>query len=266
MNKPKVSIIMGVYNITNNFEQVEIAIDSMLKQTFDNFEFIICDDGSSDNSFNQIMMLSKKDNRIKVIKNNKNLGLAATLNKCLKVCKGEYIARMDSDDISDTRRIDEQVKFLDNNLDFSIVGCNAELFDNNGIWGELKHLEYPQKQDFLFGSRFIHPTIMVRKEVYEQVNGYRVSKETVRGQDYDFFMRVYSLGYKGYNIQKKLFKYREDENAYKKRTYKNRINEAIVRYKGFKQLGLLPRGCVFIVKPLIVGLIPKKILRRLKRR
>lgn len=257
---PKVSIIMGVYNV-NNDKKVKLAIDSIINQSFIDFEFIICDDGSIDGSYEYLKSIANIDERIILIRNDINKGLAYTLNSCLNIATGYYIARMDADDICYPTRLEEQVRFLENNRQYDIVGCNAELIDDNGVWGELKHIEIPQKKDFLFGSRFIHPTIMVKKKSYQLVNGYRVSKETIRGQDYDLFMRAYSLGCKGYNIQKNLYQYREDKNAYKKRTYKNRINEAIVRYKGFKQMGLFPIGYIYVVKPLLVGLIPSKILK-----
>lgn len=261
---PKVSIIMGTYNV-NNDNKVKIAIDSIINQTFKDFEFIICDDGSTDGSYEYLMKLVDIDKRIILIKNDINKGLAYTLNRCLNIATGEYIARMDSDDICYPTRLEEQVSFLDNNKQYDIVGCNAELIDDNGVWGELKHIECPQKRDFLFGSRFIHPTIMMKKKSYQLLKGYRVSKETIRGQDYDLFMRAYSLGCKGYNIQRKLYQYREDKNSYRKRTYKNRINESIIRYKGFKQMGLLPKGYIYVFKPLLVGLIPARILKFTKK-
>lgn len=257
---PKVSIIMGVYNVEDE-NILKNSINSILDQTFKDFEFIICDDGSNNNSYELISKLVSHDNRVKILKNKTNLGLAQALNNCLSISEGKYIARMDDDDFSDITRLEEQVKFLDENINYDIVGCNAYLFDDEGIWGERINIKVPEKKDFLFGSRFIHPTIMVRKNVYESLNGYRVSKETVRGQDYDLFMRAYAKGYKGYNLENKLYKYREDKNSYKKRTYKHRINEAIVRYKGFKAMNLMPGGIIYVIKPLIVGLIPHKLIR-----
>lgn len=260
---PKISIIMGVYNVKSKTMLIE-AVQSILNQTFRNFEFIICDDGSDNNTYEMIEELSNIDNRIKAIKNDNNYGLAYTLNKCLNIASGEYIARMDCDDYSIKSRLEEEVRFLDENKEFSIVGCNANLFNESGIFGERINIEKPLKRDFLFGSRFIHPTIMVRKEVYDELGGYRVSKETIRGQDYDFFMRAYAMGKRGYNIQKKLYSYREDKSAYKRRTYRNRINEAIVRYKGFKAMKMKLWEYIYVLKPLLIGLIPASIMRKVK--
>lgn len=256
---PMVSIIMSVYNCADTLQS---AIDSIIEQTFTDWELIICDDCSDDNTPDLLKIYeSMYPQKIIVIRNEKNSKLAFSLNQCLIHAKGKYIARMDADDISYSNRLQEEVSFLEGSETYDFVGCNADLFDRYGVWGEIKHIEYPQKRDFLYGSRFIHPTIMMRKNVYDSLGGYRVSKETIRGQDYDLFMRAYALNYKGYNIQKKLFGYREDKETYKKRTYKHRINESIVRYKGFKMMNVMPIGYIYVLKPLIVGLIPSSLLR-----
>ena len=98
----------------------------------------------------------------------------------------------------------------------------------------------------------------------ENVNNYRVSKETRRVEDYDLWMRLYKYGYKIYNIQEELYSFREDEKCLKRRKYKYRIDEVKVRYYGFKSLGLFPKGYLYVLKPLIVGLIPYNITKFLK--
>lgn len=261
---PKVSVIMGIYN-SNKEEMVKLAIDSILNQTFTDFEFIICDDGSTDGTYELVQRLTVHDNRVILIKNKKNSGLAFSLNHCLNIAKGKYIARMDADDISLPTRLEEEVKFLDDNIEYDIVGCNALLFNSDGIWGEKSLPEFPVKESFLFTSPFIHPTILIRSNVINSLFGYKVSKETLRAEDYDLFMRMYSLGYKGYNIQKSLYKFREDKNTYKRRAYKYRLDEAKVRYKGFKLLGLMPKAFPYVIKPLVVGLIPQRILSILRK-
>lgn len=257
---PKISVIMGVYN-EGKSNYLKSAINSILNQKFTDFEFIICDDGSTDNTYEIIEEMIKSDSRIILIRNNENLGLAASLNKCLTLAKGEYIARMDSDDISKDIRFERQVEFLNLNNEYDFVGSNSELFDSNGVWGKRNCKEKPEKKDLAFGSQFMHPTIMVRKQVYDCLNGYRVSKETTRAEDYDFFMRSYGKKFKGYNIQEYLFMYREDEISYKKRTYINRIYECIVRFKGFREMKLNLVYYIFILKPLILGLLPCKLIR-----
>ena len=117
----------------------------------------------------------------------------------------------------------------------------------------------------LFRSPNVHPTIMIRTEILKEIKGYRVVKETRRAEDYDLFMRLYASGYKGYNIQKELFKYREDHISLRKRKYRYRIDEAKVRIYGFKKLGLFPKAVPYVIKPLIVGLLPYRLLVWLRR-
>lgn len=262
---PKVSVIMGVYNC-KNFKLLGMSIDSILKQTFRDFEFIICDDGSTNGTLEFLKSIEDKDDRIKVLSYKKNCGLNHALNTCLEKSTGKYIARQDDDDISALERLEKEVVFLDNNLDYAIVGTLANVFDDNGIWGKYDNPERPNKNDFYWNSPFIHPTIMIRKEAYDSVNGYRISKETRRCEDIDLFMRMYAAGYKGYNIQKYLYLYRMVNNPnIKYRPMKYRIDEAIVKYKGYKAMGNLLLGLPYVIKPILVGLLPQKILYHIKK-
>ena len=206
------------------------------------------------------------DPRIKIIHNDRNYGLAYSLNHCVDVAKGKYIARMDDDDISDTNRLYQEVAFLEQNNKYAFVGCNAYVIDDKDIIiGHKKMIEKPSKNDFLFNSPFIHPTIMIRKSALESIGGYRVATETRRAEDYDLWMRLYEAGMNGYNIQEELFCYREDVLSLKKRKYKYRIDEAVVRYIGFKKLGLFPRGLFYVIKPLFVGLLPSRLVQFIKK-
>lgn len=260
---PKVSVIMGVVNATSRMDE---SIKSIIQQDFTDWEFIICDDGSTDDTYEKLLEWHNRDNRIIPIKNEKNIGLAATLNHCIEYCEGEYIARMDDDDISYPNRLRKQVEFLDNNTAFAFVSSKCDIFDGNNVYqSKIKTIEKPIKKDFLWQSRFIHPATMFRAKALHEVGGYRVAKETYKSQDYDLFMRLYSKGMIGYNIQEPLLRYSVNPNLRKKKTkYRYRVNEAIIRYKGFKSLGLMPQAIPYIFKPLILGLIPVNILDFLK--
>ena len=249
---------MGVYN--SDSEQLSNAIESILNQTFQNFEFIICNDCSSKLEVMEVLSKYKSiDSRIKLISNPQNSGLAASLNHCLKYAKGEYIARMDDDDISHLDRFEKQVAFLDEHLEFAIIGCAINIFQNDEIWGYTINKEVPQVTDFLFSTPFTHPTVMIRRNALLDVDGYGVEKITKRTEDYDLFMRMYDKGYLGYNLQEVLFDYRMDRNGYKKQKFKYRLDEAVVRYRGFKKLGLLPKGTLYILKPILSGIVPISI-------
>ena len=144
---PKVSVIMGVHNGEKTLSR---AIDSILNQTFSDFELIICDDFSTDATYKIMKSYALKDNRIIILKNERNLGLAASLNKCINISKGEYIARMDDDDISYSERFCRQVDFLDHNHKYAFVSSIVDCYDGKEIVRNhfLRKAE-PQKRDFL---------------------------------------------------------------------------------------------------------------------
>lgn len=256
---PLISVIMSVYNCKDR-NKLEKSIDSILNQTYSNFEFIICDDGSSDNTLDVLNELAQKDTRIKIVSYTKNKGLANALNYCLEFCKGDFIARQDDDDISYPKRFETEIKFLLKYTQFGFVGTIADIYDNDGIWKKYSLSSKPLKKDFLWNSPFIHPSVMFRKEILDSVNGYRVSWETMRAEDYDLFMRLYAEGVRGYNIQKVLYSYYIDRNEKKHRNMKTRIQESIVRYKGFRLLDMGFRSVPYIIKPIILGLIPGKVM------
>lgn len=263
MDTIKVSVIMGVYN--SNEKKLDRAIRSILNQTYSNFEFIICNDCSTNGIEKYLNNLD--DSRIKIIKNKVNSGLAYSLNQCLKICTGKYIARMDDDDISDPNRLKKQVDFLNKHQEYDIVGTSIWLIDGDVVWGEDTLKEIPEKEDLLFGVVHAHPTIMVRKEAYRKVDGYRVLKRTQRTEDYDLYMRMYANGIKGYNLQDKLFYYSQSFETLTKRKFKHRIDEMLCRIEGFKLLKLYPKGIIYIWKPILSGIIPNFIKqKRLKKR
>lgn len=255
---PEISVIMGTYN--ENKTQAAQAITSVLNQTFQNFEFIICDDGSEKEFFLWLKKYCSKDHRILLLRNQKNRGLAATLNRCLWHATGTYIARMDADDRSRPDRLEQQIAFLRSNRAYALTGSNAQLVNEHGVWGMRRMEEIPKKQSFLNTSPFIHPSVMMRKEAADRVNGYRESLKVLRSEDYDFFMRLYAEGYRGYNIQEPLLAYREDAQSYARRKYCYRINECRVRYQGFGRLGIRRRNWHYVFKPLVAGLIPAKLM------
>lgn len=262
---PKISVIMGVYNCKNS-KMLEDSVISIINQTYRDWEFIICNDGSTNNTLSILEEVAKLDDRIKIISYEKNKGLANALNYCLKYASGELIARQDDDDISLPERFERQVAFLNEHKEYNLVGSIAYVYDDNGIWGTYRLDEKPSKSTFLWNSPFLHPSILVYKSDLLKLDGYRVAKETRRCEDYDLFMRMYAAGMKGYNIQEKLYKYKIIQDSDKKhRPMKYRIDEAVVRWKGYSSLNILfPKGVFYVLKPIIVGLIPAKILNFIK--
>lgn len=264
-NRPEISVIMGVYNQYDEL-QLNVAVDSILNQTFQDFEFIIYDDGSDEEPANILKRLEEKDERIQLIRCEKNHGLAFSLNECIGLAKGSYLARMDADDISLPDRLEKEYQFLEQHKEYDWVGCNAKVFDGDRIWGTYHMAEEPNQYNFLPFSPYIHPSVMFRRELFEQGTGYDISQETLRCEDYELFMRLYQQGYRGYNIQKEMFLYREGVQAYRKRTWKSRMNEARVRVKNFPKMNLpLEKQITYILRPLITAFIPYPLVAQYKK-
>lgn len=262
---PTVSVIMGVYNQKDE-GALRAAVDSILGQTFSDFEFIIWDDGSDRDAAALLQSQKERDERIILAGESTNHGLAHSLNACIRLARGRFIARMDADDISRPERLEKQVNFLLEHKGYAWCGTNAVCFDENGIWGSRKMPEVPGKRDFLKFSPFIHPTVVFRKGIFEEHRGYLEYEETLRCEDYEIFMRLYRKGLRGYNIQEDLFCYREDDGSYKRRTFKNRMNESKLRFRNFKKMGLLfPAGWIFCIRPIIGRLLPGAWIGGLKR-
>ncbi|MDE6926189.1 MAG: glycosyltransferase [Acetatifactor sp.] len=262
---PKISVIMSIYNQWNS-EYLDQAVMSILNQTFGDFEFIIYDDGSDPAVCGQLEKYGQLDNRIVLIHSPENCGLAYSLNTCINVARGKYLARMDDDDISDPERLAVQYEYMEAHPEIAYVGCNARLIDSGGVWGHRVMSEFPMKHAFLRYSPFIHPSVMIRRNIFDTQEAYRFSKDTWRCEDYELFMRLMRLGYRGANIQQELFSYREDSNSYRKRKFRYRMDEMKLRYRNFKELGLLyPMGWLYVVRPLAAAAVPSKLIYMAKK-
>ncbi len=219
MKQPKITVLMPIYNAEEYLHQ---AIESILNQQYKDFEFLIIDDGSTDGSVEKIRRYN--DNRIKLIKNRTNQGVIHSLNRGLKLAKGEYVARMDSDDVSLTNRLLTQVEYLDNNPDISICGSWIKIFGANDtqIW------DSPTDNDdikamLLFEAPIAHPSVMYRKSIKNDLLVYR--KGFDHAEDYDLWARL-SDHYKFANLDKVLLKYRVHKKQIGKRFRKLQVKNA----------------------------------------
>ncbi|MFA6023462.1 MAG: glycosyltransferase family 2 protein [Candidatus Pacearchaeota archaeon] len=208
---PLVSVVMPAYNTEKYIAE---AIESILNQTFKDFEFIIVDDGSTDNTLQIIKDYAKKDKRIKVLRNEKNLKICKSLNKGIREAEGKYIARMDSDDSSLPTRLERQVEFMEKNPEYGVVGAFMELFDENTgkVLGIRKYSDKDEvlKEKIFFYSPFAHPVTMIRKEAFYKVSFYK--EVDFPSEDLNLWFRI-GEKYKFSNIQKVLLKYRYHEKS-----------------------------------------------------
>lgn len=245
----KISVIMSVYNAAETLRE---SIESILEQTYTNWEFIICNDCSTDNT-QEILdeYQTKYPDRFILLRNQENRYLAYSLNRCLEVATGEYVARMDGDDLSVKTRFEEQVAFLSSHPEYDLVGSSMQRFNQEGLADIDYKPEAPDRNYMKITVPFNHATIMTYPRVYEKLNGYTVAKRTVRGQDYDLWFRFYYEGFCGYNLRQPLYLVREDMNAIRRRTFKVRWSTFQTTRYGFKLLGF-PR--YLLVKAFFVTL------------
>jgi len=189
---PLVSVIMSVYNAEKYLAQ---ACDSILQQTFQNFEFIIIDDGSKDSSLDIIKEYKKKDKRIIIIKNTKNWGLGFSLNRGIKIANGKYIARQDADDISVKKRLEIQYKFMENNQEIALIGCDNYAIDVNGEIFKHHSIDNFNPEKILKKRLkiFSHGTAFMKSDTLKKLGGY--NEDLFYSQDRDLWCR-YVLGNK----------------------------------------------------------------------
>lgn len=257
-DKPLVSVALGTYN---GSKWIQRAVDSILNQTYKNIEVIICDDSSTDNTYQLLIDLYGKDDRVKVIKNERNSGLNITLNNCIEHSSGEFIARMDDDDYSHPDRIEKQMNFLVKHQEYSIVSSSINYFDEDGIWGSAVKPGERSKINVFLGHSFCHPSVVMRKSDLLAVGMYSTDKLNQRGQDYDLWCKFYNLGYKGYCLPDILFDYYESKESVKRRKFKFRLNQAIKTHKWRKKLNLPLKYEYFPLMNLVKCFIPQGIIR-----
>ncbi len=234
MNNEKISIIMGIYNCADTLPE---AIDSIIAQTYTDWELIMCDDCSTDDTYKVAEEYKNKyPEKIILIRNEINSRLAFSLNHCLKYATGKYIARMDGDDISAPDRFEKQIKYLKENPDVDLVGTYIRRFDGNVFADIVTMPTKPNKFTMRNTVPFVHATVMTYKRVYDELNGYTVAKETARAEDADLWFRFFAADFKGVTIPEPLYFVRENVNAIKRRTLKSRWDALKVVRKGFKLL------------------------------
>lgn len=241
MNKnPLISVLLPFYNEPISFAKQ--AIDSIIKQTYSNLEIILLlDNPQNTELINLIQDYKKQDKRVFVHINSSNKGLPETLNTGIHIAKGEYIARMDGDDISAPIRFEKQLKFLLEHPLVDLVGSNAYAINEDGeIIGEYHKLSSDFSQKIMLryiAINLIHPTWIGKSELFRKC----LYRNFTHCEDYDFMMRAYAFGYHFYNLQEKLFYVRIQQKSLRsvsrKYAYEQYINTLRVQkqYRVFKR-------------------------------
>lgn len=244
MNEARVSVVMSCYNCAGS---VDLAIESILRQTMSKFEFIIIDDGSVDNTLEILKNYALRDDRIIVVQNAKNLGLAASLNKGIQIAKTKIIARMDADDISFADRFEKQLHILEANQHIDIVGSGIIEQTKNGTKKKTQLL--PKGHNDIVKRVFrkplvYHPTIMIRKSVFTK-NGF-YDPDITWAEDADLWYRIYDKVV-FYNIQEPLLYYTVKDRMTLKQTRYN----LKVKYKNLKRRNILAAYLPQLIRDLV---------------
>lgn len=225
---------MGIYNCEKSLSE---AIESIINQTYENWELIMCEDGSGDDTYRVAEKYAAKyPDKIILLRNERNYHLAYSLNRCLEYATGEFIARMDGDDISAPDRFQKQVDFLQSHPEYDLVGCAMRRFSAEGLANEVYPVKKPDYYTMRKDNPFFHATIMAKKIVFETLCGYTVEKRTERSEDSDLWFRFYKAGLKGANMQEVLYYVREDAAAIRRRTFKSRWRSFQTTRYGFELL------------------------------
>ncbi len=255
----KVSVIMGIYNCSQTLPD---AIDSILAQTFTNWELIMCNDASTDDTYVVAKQYADKfPGKIILISNQTNQRLAKTLNHCLQYTTGDYIARMDGDDISVLTRFEEQVNFLETHPEYDLVGTQMISFDETGEKGIRAASGEPKKESLAYRNPFCHATIMARRAVYDQLHGYSEESYISRCEDVELWFRFYEAGFRGYNLERPLYKVRETLGDFKRRKLKYTLDTMRVCFEGYRKLHYPIHKYIFLFKPLVSDLVPRKLMK-----
>lgn len=216
---------MSVYN---GEKYLKLAVESILNQSYSDFEFIIINDGSTDGSLNILKRFKEQDERIKII-SRENKGLVYSLNEGVNLAQGEYIVRMDADDISEPNRFEKQLQYMQINNQV-VCGSYATIINSSGEKiGEMNYPPFAEKiKSFaLLHNPFIHPSVMFRKDIFLKVGGYKRFFKYI--EDYELWTRIV-FKYKSGNIPERLLRYRvHNEQITKRNNLRMRVMGIVVR-------------------------------------
>lgn len=259
---PMISVVMSVYNEEQHVSQ---AMESILNQTFNDFEFIIVNDGSVDKTYEIIKRYAEKDKRIRIINHAKREGLANSLNDGIKIAQGKYIARMDADDISLPERFQRQVEFMERNPQTGAIGsCYQEVDESGNI---LPRKQNPRswkdiKKALFFYNPISHPTVMIRKEVLKKAGTYDETFPT--SQDYELFSRIAQFS-ELRNHDEVLLIRRFPKKVSGGKMQRQTIDSLIIQIRMLKRGSYPLHYVVFMLKNLIALVIPVSFREKIRR-
>ncbi|MFT4326657.1 MAG: glycosyltransferase family 2 protein [Candidatus Woesearchaeota archaeon] len=261
MRKPKVSVLMPNYNGERFIAE---AIESILRQTFTDFEFIIVDDCSTDESWKIIQRYARKDKRIRAFRNKRNVGIVKTRNKLFSLLSKNctYCAIFDSDDVSLENRLEKQVAFLEKHIHVGAVGGHTYIINEKGI--VVFKRKYPlifSRKKVLFKSPFAQPAVMLRKSVLDSVGVYKAECDFDRARDFDLWIRIQD-SYDIATLNAFVLYYRISSTQGKKTHLKETLRSTIQVQKKwmFKKKYFSFSLCMYVCLEHVLLLLPERII------
>jgi len=260
----KISVLLPVYNENPAF--LDLAIASLLAQTMRDFELLILNDGSDNTTLSHLTAWQEKDTRIRLF-NFPHRGITATLNDGLRVAQGEFIARMDADDIALPHRFEKQIAFLENNLGHALCGSFVQFINeaNEGAWIKKYPTEHEEiKRELVAHNRFTHSALMFRAAELRALRGYDETLATA--QDYDLLLRA-AQHFKVANIPEVLLKYRyRDASVSWKKHGKQQERDALkIRWRAVRKYGYPRAHLIYLLRPLLMYAVPKSVKFRVRK-
>lgn len=255
---PAISVVMSVYN---GEKYLEKGISSIVNQTFTDWELIVCDDGSADNTYELLKQFAQRDERIRVIRNEHNSGLAYSLNRAISIARSNILARQDADDESAPNRFEVQYPYVIEHPEYAIVGTAWYNVSDERQWVTLP-LEEPTAMQMLWVGSFMHPSWMMRKDQLEKVGFYTAGKYTMRDQDYHLAMKLLGAGMKMYNMQTPLYYYTNDSSTFNRTKNWKRVKGLMwIRFDSYKRNHFPIWAYVAVLKPLVKNLLPAALTK-----
>ena len=250
---PPVTVLMSVYN---GLPYLPEAIDSILKQTFQDFEFLIIDDASTDGSSKVLAEYAERDSRIRILTNERNMGLGYSLARGVEAATTPWIARMDADDIAVPNRLELQMDYVREHPDVDIFGGYVTFIDKNGQFLFEKTVPTSHYEIFrlIWTNPFNHITVFLRREAILKIGSY--SNKTLRSEDYELWLRCAAGGLKFANLPVSLTYYRFSEMNLKRNTFKVSLERFFIGLRGCYLVGAPPIAYIGTTKPVILEFLP----------
>ena len=261
MSDPRVTVLMPVKDAEPYLAE---AVDSILAQTFRDFRLLAIDDGSTDGSAATLERYARDDQRVQVVRNERNEGLARTLAKGVELAQTELVARMDPDDVAVPERLERQVRYLADHPEVDVLGTWATDIDEKG--NALRPRRAPLDHGaivsaLIFANPMIHPTVMFRRVVVLRAGSYDTSVRVA--EDYNLWFRCVAAGARFANLGESLLWYRAPEAGVMRKAARFGLDGMKTRWTGYRVMGVpwWRRGLGLLI-PLSLGLVPPVLRRR----